>query len=462
MSRSPAPDCALASVTMQIHFDALGGVAGDMVVAALLDAFPDHEAGVARSVRAALRKAAPEAAEGTVCTLAAHSDGILTGRRFKVTRDGKPAEENGPRHHEHAHHHDHGRHDHGHDDHGHDHGHHHDHAPHDHARHGHRHWSGIRQGLTRADLAPDVAHHALAIFGHLAEAEARVHGIPVDEVAFHEVGAWDSIADIVAAAHLAAALKPTAWTVSALPLGGGRVRTQHGPLPVPAPATALLLDGFAMIDDGIQGERITPTGAAILRHLCHGAAQPTGARVLQRTGTGFGTKTLPGISNCLRVLAFDEGEVAAPRAGRRDIGVVEFEVDDQTAEDLAQGLDRIRAHGDVLDVVQMPAFGKKGRMTTHVRVLARAGSVEAAIEACFRETTTIGLRYRIEAGIALPRESVTVAAEGREVRVKTVARLGGPTAKAEADDALAGEDHAARASLRRAAERIALERGGKE
>ena len=422
---------------MQIHLDALGGVAGDMVVAALLDAFPEHEAGVARSVRAALAEAAPDAAGSVACTLSAHSDGILTGRRFAVTRDGRPAEENG--------------HDHGH-------GHHHHHGPHH--PHVHRHWAEIRDGLRRADLAPEVARHALVIFGHLAEAEGRVHGIPVEQVAFHEVGAWDSIADIVATAHCVAALGASAWTVSALPLGGGRVKTQHGPLPVPAPATTLLLDGFALVDDGIPGERVTPTGAAILRHLC-GTDRVPGARVLARSGTGFGTRRLPGISNCLRILAFEEGAAQRP-AGAREIGIVEFEVDDQTAEDLAQGLDRIRAHEAVLDAVQMPVFGKKGRMMTHVRVLARADALDAAIGACFRETTTIGLRYRKEAGIALERDSVSVEAEGREVRVKRVARPGGRTAKAEADDALAGEDHAARARLRRAAERIALEQGDGE
>jgi hypothetical protein len=445
---------------MQIHLDALGGVAGDMFVAALLDAFPEHEAGVTRSVRAALAEAAPDAAASIACAVSAHTDGILTGRRFKVTRDGRAAEENGaPGHrrgHDHRRDHGHHRHDHGHHHHDHDH---HDHH-HGHAHHGHRHWAQIRDGLRRADLAPEVMRHVLAIFGHLAEAEARVHGIGVEEVAFHEVGAWDSIADIVAAAHLAAALAPSAWTVSALPLGGGRVNTQHGPLPVPAPATALLLDGFAMLDDGIPGERVTPTGAAILRHLCHGATRPEGPRVLGRTGTGFGGRRLPGISNCLRVLAFEEQDAA--REGHRDIGVVEFEVDDQTAEDLAQGLDRLRAHADVLDAVQMPVFGKKGRVMTHVRVLTRAAGLDAAIGACFRETTTIGLRYRIVSGIALPRESVTVEAGGRTVRVKTVARPGGRTAKAEADDALSGEDHAARARLRRAAEGLALEQEGKE
>jgi uncharacterized protein (TIGR00299 family) protein len=435
---------------MRIHLDALGGVAGDMLVAALLDAFPEHEAGAVRSVRAALAEAAPEEGAGVACTLSPHSDGILTGRRFRVTRDGRPAEEEGD--HGHAHHHRHHDHDHPEPPH------------HDHAHHGHRHWAQIRDGLRRADLSPGVVDHALGIFGHLAQAEARVHGIGVEEVAFHEVGAWDSIADIVAVAHIAAAVDAGAWTVSALPLGGGRVRTQHGPLPVPAPATALLLQGFAMVDDGIPGERVTPTGAAMLRHLCGpGPGRSPGPQVLARAGTGFGTKRLPGISNCLRVLAFEEAPGAAPGPAdtHREIAVVEFEVDDQTAEDLAQGLDRLRTQPDVLDVVQMPVFGKKGRMMTHVRVLARREGLAAAVGACFRETTTIGLRYRIESGAALARTSVTVEAEGREVRVKTVERPGGRTAKAEADDALAGEDHAARARLRRTAERIALEPGDK-
>ncbi|AWN36246.1 LarC family nickel insertion protein [Methylobacterium radiodurans] len=406
---------------MQIHLDAIGGMAGDMFAAALLDAFPEHEAGVLASVRAAAR--------GAACELMAHNDGVLQGRRFTVAEPGEPVA------HTHTHH----------------------HAPHSHPHgaHDHRHWSEIRAGLIAADLDPAVRDHALAIFGHLAEAEARVHGIPVADVAFHEVGAVDSIADIVAAAHLAAATGATRWSVSALPLGSGRVRTQHGFLPVPAPATALLLEGFDTIDDGVPGERVTPTGAAILRHLCGDGTRLREPRRLARSGIGFGTRTLPGLSNCVRALVF--GEVGPRGDGRqRSLAVIEFEVDDQSGEDLAMGLDRLRAHPDVLDVVQMPVFGKKGRMMVHVRVLARAEALDAAAEACFRETTTIGLRHQIVSGRVLERTSRTVAVGGRDLRVKTVMRPGGPTAKAEADDALSQEGHAARESLRRAAERIAL------
>jgi pyridinium-3,5-bisthiocarboxylic acid mononucleotide nickel chelatase len=404
---------------MQIHLDALGGMAGDMFAAALLDAFPEHEAGVRASVRTACRD--------VTCALLAHDDGVLTGRRFVV--EGPGSAEDGA--------HAHGTHHHHHGD-----------------AHPHRHWAAIRSDLAGSGLAPGVRDRALAIFTHLAEAEARVHGVDVDAVAFHEVGAWDSIADIVAAAHLADALGATRWSVGPLPLGSGRVMTAHGPLPVPAPATALLLEGFPTLDDGVPGERVTPTGAAILRHLCDPAAAAAPVpRVLRRSGTGFGTRRLPGLSNCVRALVFEE--VATAGAGHRALGVIAFEVDDQSAEDLALGLDRLRAHPAVFDVVQAPVFGKKGRMMTHVRALVRADALAEAVEACFRETTTIGLRHHVVAGAALARRHETVEVDGRPVRVKTVARPGGRTAKAEADDA-AGDTHAARAALRRRAEARAL------
>jgi pyridinium-3,5-bisthiocarboxylic acid mononucleotide nickel chelatase len=430
---------------MHIHLDALGGMAGDMFAAALLDACPEHRGGVQASVRAVDARIA--------CAVHGHNDGILQGLRFAVSA---PGAESGGGHGQGRHAHPHGPgHKHGHDQHG------RDHHGDRHGSHGHRPWSEIRAALEAAPLAPAVRAQALGIFGHLAAAEARVHGIAVDAVAFHEVGAVDSIADIVAAAHLIAALAARSWSVSALPLGSGRVQTQHGPLPVPAPATTLLLEGFPILDDGVPGERVTPTGAAILRHLCGedpGRSRPRG--ILGRTGIGFGTQVLPGVSNCLRALVLEDGAAAGP--GRRDLAVIAFEIDDQSGEDLALGLDRLRAEPGVLDVVQAPVLGKKGRMTAHIQVLARPESQEAVIASCFRETTTIGLRYHRVEGAVLDRAARTVAQAGRSVRVKVVDRPGGRTAKAEADDARDQAGHAARATLRREAERRALEQEQEE
>jgi uncharacterized protein (TIGR00299 family) protein len=393
-----------------LHLDPLGGVAGDMFVAALLDAAPAHEAAVLR---------AAEAVAGAPCRVRRHHDHALSGARFEVETT----------------------------------------ARRNHGGHAHTAWRDIRARLNDAPLDPPVRGHALGIFALLAEAEARVHGIAPEAVTFHEVGAVDSIADVVAAAVLIAAQADAdgdaTWSSAPLPLGSGRVATAHGTLPIPAPATALLLEGFAVLDDGIAGERVTPTGAAILRHLGAQAAPPPGARRLLASGTGFGARRLPGIANALRVLISERQPDAPDAPGYRALAVISFEVDDQTAEDLATGLDRIRAVPGVHDVLQMPAFGKKGRMAAHVQVLAAPEALEAATEACFHETSTIGLRTQIVTGRTLPRVTETVSVEGRAVRVKRAARPGGATGKAECDDVREAGGVAARGRLRRAAEGLA-------
>ena len=390
-----------------LQLDPVGGIAGDMFVAALLDAAPEHEAACL---------AAAEAVAGVPCRLLRHRDHVLAGARFWV-----PSEEN---------------------------------------THAHTSWRAIRERLHAAALPPAVRDHALGIFKVLAEAEAHVHGIEPEAVAFHEVGAADSIADIVAAARLIAAQAdadgPAQWSCAPLPLGAGRVTTAHGPLPVPAPAVAVLLERFAVTDDGVGGERVTPTGAAILKHLGANRAAPEGARRVLGSGIGFGTRALPGLSNVLLVLV-TEAEHHAPAHARRELAVVAFEVDDQSAEDLAAGLDRVRATEGVHDVLQMPAFGKKGRMVTHIQVLAEPAAMEGAVEACFRETSTIGLRTQIVPARALRRSTEEVRVGDRAVRVKRVERPGGITGKAESDDLRDARGHAERARLRRATERLADE-----
>jgi len=413
---------------LELHLDPLGGISGDMFVAALLDLRPDLQEGLQGAL-----KLCP-LIERVECELIAHHDGVLTGSRFIVRHPDHGADHS---HDQEGHHHGHaGQHDDG------PHGHHqHAHAPgHAHPGHGHaadaHHdhvaWRDIREALSRSALDGETIRHALGIFRRLAEAEARVHGTQPDDVAFHEVGAWDSIADIVSAGWLVARLQPLRWTAGVIPLGSGRVRTAHGLLPVPAPATVHLLEGFATIDDGIAGERVTPTGAAILSYLCSEGMTERRSRRLTAAAHGFGSKRLPGVSNCLRVLAF-EAAAGASTAASEDIAVLECEIDDQTSEDIAQAVERLRAAPGVRDVVQAPVFGKKGRMMTHLRVLAVPSASADVAALLFDETTTIGVRRSIVERLALRREPDSVAHEGKAYPFKVVDRPSGRTVKLEAD-----------------------------
>lgn len=395
---------------MHLHLDAVGGVAGDMFVAALLDLAPQLADGAIAATRAAGLDDAIRVAHMPV------NDGVMSGSRFVVSL---PAGDDEPGDHAHAR------------------------AHHDHVR-----WIDLRTRLAAAALAPTVRERAIAIFAELADAEARVHGRPIDAICFHEVGAWDSIADIVAAAWLIEELGVTAWSCGPLPLGSGRVRTAHGLLPVPAPATVLLLEGLPCFDDGQPGERITPTGAAILRHLVPRSGLGATPRVLSRTGHGFGTRRLRGLPNVLRVLAFEDLP-AADCIGIDEITTLSFEVDDQTPEDLAVGLERLRAEPGVLDVVQGTVLAKQGRQAAAIRVLAKPSASEAVAAACFRETTTLGVRLARTERRVLTRED-SMAADG--VRVKRARRPGAMTFKAEISHLAAAGDHAARERRRRAAE----------
>jgi uncharacterized protein (TIGR00299 family) protein len=384
---------------IHIHLDPVGGIAGDMFVAALVDAFPQHRAGMLKAVR----KAGVPAS--VTCRVAAHRDHALTGKRF-IVDDSR-------------------------------------------AKRHHASYLEIRGMLARRLPATGVLGYAAAVYLELAEAEAKVHGIDYRKVTFHELGGWDSVADIVAAAYLIYAIGLATWSVGPLPLGAGRVKSAHGPLPVPAPATALLLKGFTTFDDGIPGERVTPTGAAILKTLdCDPLGLGREPRRLTGTGIGFGARKQPGISNVLRALVFDDGKPAFRPwlAGR--IAKIEFEVDDQTPEDLAVGLDHLRAAKGVLDVVQWPVFGKKNRMAIHVQVLCGEAYRDEVVAECFRETTTIGLRVTAMDRPTLMRELTRFGAAG----VKRVRRPGGAiTAKADVDLVSGVQGASERDAARRAA-----------
>jgi hypothetical protein len=392
---------------MHLHFNPLGGLAGDMFCAALLDAQPQW----LDSARAAVACLAMPI--GVSIDLL-DAEGTLSGKRFRVTpqQAGRPA-------------------------------------------HQHTAFRDIQVLLHDAPLPLGVRERALRIFTLLAEAEGKVHGVAPEAVSFHEVGGWDSIADIVSAAALLEALDVRSASCSALPLGGGQIKSAHGLLPVPAPATALLLQGLPVVDDGIAGERVTPTGAAILQSLQPSALQATGGTLLG-SGMGFGSRRLIGAPNCLQVLCIEPALDTDLTLQSDQVSHLCFEVDDQSPEDFAVGLEHIRAVEGVLSVTCLQAIGKNGRPSMRVEVLCRPQARAQVAESCFRETTTIGLRHQEMARWLLPRRALNSNVDGVKLSVKLAQRPGGATAKTEMRDLAELHSHAERQRQRAASEAQAL------
>lgn len=285
----------MSAPARHIHLDPVGGLAGDMFISAMLDALPELEPLVLSEIAAVLPEGRADAA------LERGQSSSMAVLRFKVrTRD-------------HAHPHDH---DHGH--------HHHHHHPHDPAAE--TDYRAMCARIEAAAIGRQTRRHALGILTRIAEAEARVHGLPLERVHFHELADWDSLADVVGAGAIFGALDGASWSLGPLPLGGGLVRTAHGRLPVPAPATALLLEGLTVTDDGVPGERVTPTGAAIAAHMHDGLVLDRPARaVMGAVGMGAGTRSLPDRPNILRafVLHVPGDEVGVSGGARRSASASE-------------------------------------------------------------------------------------------------------------------------------------------
>jgi pyridinium-3,5-bisthiocarboxylic acid mononucleotide nickel chelatase len=297
--------------------------------------------------------------------------------------------------------------------------------------HHHRTYRDIRALLER----PAWPEQALAIarrsFQALAEAEAEVHGCSADKVHFHEVGALDSLLDICGVALAMANLEISQVYVSELPLSQGYVNCQHGRLPLPAPAAALLLRGFRLAPSNIVGETITPTGAALL-HGC-AAKQELPALLLERVGQGAGHHDFPGQPNVLRVLlGADEAAATPPGLLSDQVDVLRSNIDDASGELLGQLWDKAWALG-ALDLCYTPLLMKKGRPGWELTLIVPPGRAAEFAALVFRHTTTLGLRYVREARLLLPRESVKVATAYGEISVK----VSGDTIAPEADEVAA-------------------------
>ena len=369
-----------------VRLDAIGGVAGDMFVAAAVATWPE----LGERVRAAVSELdIPFPYEMDWETV---TRGGIVAQRFRFSANGDGAHPTGL-------------------------------------------VSEIKAFINRSDLPASVRGIVISLFDRIAAAEGQVHGIPPEQVHLHELADWDSIVDMVAAAVVIAAVGPATWVCPSLPLGTGTIRCAHGLLPVPAPAVDLLCRGARMRSDGVEGERVTPTGAAILAYLgAFGGCSLAQGRLVS-SGYGAGTREFPGLPNVLRMLVLDPGDGESARFQADQVAVLRLDVDDQSPEDLAIGLERLRALKGVLSVVSSTTWGKKGRVCFGIEILAETAFVEPVARACFEETTTLGVRWRVEDRWKLERwEVVAETAAFGQAPVKVARRPGGElTAKLEAD-----------------------------
>ncbi|ASJ71354.1 LarC family nickel insertion protein [Granulosicoccus antarcticus] len=391
-----------------IHMEPVGGVAGDMFVAAMMDLFPEHadacwqdlvDCGVMQHVSVTLESGL--------------SNGLAV-KRLQVKLQQKPAKRTGN-------------------------------------------FKDLRAWLEASALQASVKLRAQAILHLLAEAEAFVHGVDIERVHFHEVADWDSIVDVVAAASMIERSGVASWSCAPLPLGSGLVQTEHGKLPIPAPATAWLLRELPVWDDGEPGERVTPTGAAIVRHVLSTAndQQPLQSQARPPIGTlvsigcGAGQRDLQQRPNVVRCLLISTEKANAPSLSVQDLPLAElgagqlideimqlsFDIDDMTPEELSVSLEYLRQESGVLDASFQLGMGKKGRAMFAVTILCRIADEPAVSDRCLEETTTLGMRVQKLQRRTLQRQHHTVSGTQNKAGIKTARRPDGVvTAKVESDD----------------------------
>ncbi len=288
------------------------------------------------------------------------------------------------------------------------------------AHHGHRHLADIVRILRGSTLAEPVKEQAQRIFTRLADAEARVHGSSREEVHFHEVGAVDAIIDITGAAVALSLLGADSVSASALPIGSGFVQSAHGRIPIPAPGTVELLRGFPVVDTGVAGELVTPTGAAIITTLAQALGRMP-AMTVSAVGYGAGTRDLPDTANVLRCFV---GERTAPPATAGDtITQIETTIDDMSPQLYEPLMERLLAVGAV-DVFLTPVIMKRSRPGTVLTALCPPQCIDAVSRVLFEESSTIGVRWSTRERQILPREMVTLTTSYGSLPFK-VSRLAG-------------------------------------
>jgi uncharacterized protein (TIGR00299 family) protein len=401
------------------YLECFSGISGDMLLGALVDAGVPF---------ACLEEAAAALDVGARLKTRKVSRGGLAGTKVDVLTPDRQATDAGHAHEEHSLHSQEAHAQEAHAQEAHSHGAHSSLDPHEHGGHAHAHThaahrplSAILEIIRSAPLAEAVKERSIRAFQLLGEAEAAIHSIPIESVHFHEVGAVDTIVDIVCSAAGAEWLGVDRWLASALNVGSGTVVCQHGTLPVPAPATLALLGDAPVYAAGKPMERVTPTGAAVLRML-DVRYEPLPSMRILKTGYGAGGRETPGEPNLLRLLvgeAIEEPVAAASNDSDAadPIAVIETVIDDSNPQVLAY-VSELLLDAGAWDVYRAAVQMKKGRTGVQLTVLCRPNLMPRLRDLLFRETTTIGLRWRLENKLALAREFVTVQIKWGEVRIK--------------------------------------------
>lgn len=296
--------------------------------------------------------------------------------------------------------------------------------------HTHKSYLEIKNWITTTISDRNVRNIAQEIYKLIAVAEAKVHGIRVNSIKFHEVGEWDSLIDILSSAFLIEKLNSN-WIIGKIPLGNGTVLTKHGLLPIPVPATCeILKKRFEFYDDGFEGERVTPTGAAIIRYLNDNLKTSFTPKTLVSSGYGLGSKKKTEYNNFLRLNAYKKN-LSKQNMISDQVVVLDFELDDQTPEDISIGIEKIFNFENVLDIVQYPVYSKKQRIATSLRVLCKSHEYQQIIEECFNQFNTLGIRYEVTKRLILPRKIKKINIEDKKFRIK---KSIGKRVKIESDD----------------------------
>ncbi len=370
-----------------LYFDCAMGAAGDMLMGALLELHPDREAFLARLNRALDGRAVVSAAPDSKCG--------ISGTHVSVVIDGhEEGEEADAQHHHDGHHH-------------------------------HTSVSEILAFLDNVEADSAAAEDAKAVYMLLADAESRVHSQPIENIHFHEIGTLDALADILGVCMLINELAPDKIVCSPINVGSGTVKCAHGILPVPAPATELILRGMPVYGGSVTGELCTPTGAALLKHFCSDAGEMPRMSV-SAAGYGTGTKDFAA-ANVVRAMIGERRDAA------EEVVELKCNIDDMTAEALGYAQEALLSAG-ALDVYTTPIGMKKNRPAILLTCMCRKEQRDDMLRCIFANTTTIGVREYVSARYTLARREESVGTEYGRVRIKYASGWGVERSKPEYED----------------------------